>query len=157
MTIKEYIKKYTKAEDKELFFKNSIVVDYVPYRTKIIDCTGIVKATMEQDGIFKMNSPAQFMLFSIKLIQRYTDIEIEESVLESFEELDKENLINMIIAYIPEREINAYNALLKMCNDDYLETNRTITSFIETKFDALQLSLNSLLSAIESQIETEKI
>lgn len=149
MTAKEYVAKFNKATDKELFFKKSITTNYVPYREKISDCNKIVKATTELDGQFKINSPAQFMLLAMTIISRYTNIEIGENIIDDFEELDKENLINMLMTFIPEREMNSYNTLLSMCNDDYIENVRSLTSFFETKFESLKLTGDILFERLQ--------
>ena len=152
MKIDEYIRKYNSAKDKDKFLENSITTQYVPYHEKIADCDRIIRATMETDGIFRINTPVQFMIFMIQLIIRYTDIEQSENMLEMFEKLDELNLINAIIAKIPEREYTSYNTILNMVQDDYMENNRSLLSYIETKVKALGLSLDTLLDVIQKNI-----
>ena len=158
MKIDEYIRKYNSAKDKDKFLADSIMRQYIPYSDKIADCSGIVKASTELDGIFKINTPAQFMMFMIQIITRYTDIEKDENILGMFERLDELNLINAIISKVPEREITSYNTILNMVQDDYMENNRTLLSFFETKIQALGLSLDAVLDAMQKYIpqnETE--
>ena len=143
MKINDFIKKYNAAKDKDKFLTDHIKRDYVPYHEKIADCDGIIKISMERDGIFKINTPAQYMMFMIQIITRYTDIEKDDNPLEFFEKLDELNLIDAIVSKIPEREFNSYNTILNMIQSDYMENNRNIISFFETKFKALGLSVDT--------------
>lgn len=152
MKVDEFIRKYNAAKDKDRFLTDSIKVQYIPYSQKIADCSGVVKASVEMDGIFKINTPAQFMMFTVQVITRYTEIEKDEDVLGLFEKLDELNLINAIISHIPEREFASYNTILNMVQDDYMENNRNIISFIETKVKALGLSLDALLETIQRYV-----
>ena len=92
------------------------------------------------------------MMFVIQIITRYTDLDREEKILEMFEKLDELNLINAIVSKIPEREFTSYNTILNMVQDDYMENNRTLLSFIETKVSALGLSLDAILDAIQKYV-----
>ena len=152
MKIDEFIRKYNSAKDKDKFLEECIKETYIPYHEKIADCTGVINATIEKDGIFKINTPAQFMIFMVQIITRYTDIEKDDDVVGLFEKLDELNLINGIISKIPEREFTSYNTILNMVQDDYMENNRSIISFIETKVKALGLSLDTLSETIQKYV-----
>lgn len=152
MKIDEFIKKYNNAKDKDKFLEECIKKTYIPYSEKIADCSGVINATIEKDGMFKVNTPAQFMIFMVQIITRYTDIEKDDDIVGLFEKLDELNLINGIISKIPEREFTSYNTILNMVQDDYMENNRSIISFIETKVKALGLSLDTLLETIQKYV-----
>lgn len=152
MKVDEFIKKYNSAKDKKDFLNKCIVKQYIPYHKKIADCDAVLKATIESDGMFKINTPAQFMIFTIQIITRYTEIEKEENILDMFEKLDELNLINAIISSIPEREFNSYNTIFSMIQNDYMENNRDIVSFFETKIKAIGLSLDTLLEVIQNYV-----
>ena len=152
MKIDEFIEKYKTSNDGNVFLEKHIKKQYIPYSEKIADCSGIIKATTEFDGVFKINTPAQFMMFAIQIITRYTDIEKDENVLKMFETLDELDLINAIFSKIPEREMTSYNTILHMVLDDYMENNRNIISFIETKIKALDLSFDAILDAIQKYV-----
>lgn len=152
MKVDEFIRKYNSAKDKDKFLTDCIKTQYVPYRIKIADCDGIIKASTGINGVFKINTPAQFMMFTIQVIIRYTEIEKDDDILGLFEKLDELNLINAITSKIPEREFASYNTILNMIQDDYMENNRTLLSFIETKVSALGLSLDAILDAIQKYV-----
>lgn len=152
MKVDEFIRKYNSAKDKDKFLTDCIKTQYVPYRIKIADCDGIVKASTEMNGVFKINTPAQFMMFTIQVITRYTEIEKDDDILGLFEKLDELNLINAITSKIPEREFASYNTILNMIQDDYMENNRTLLSFVDTKIKALGLSLDTILDTIQKYV-----
>ena len=154
MNVNEFIKKYNEANDKNTFLSECIVTKYIPYHEKVADCERIVRATIESDGLFRINTPAQFMIFTVNIISKYTEIEYMD-VLETFEKLDELNLINAIISHIPEREYTTYNTLLNMIQDDYMENNRNIISFIETKIKALGLSIDAILDTVQKYMPQE--
>ena len=151
MKIDEFIRKYNAAKDKDKFITGCIKKTYIPYSEKVADCQRIINATMETGGEFRVNTPAQFMIFTVNIISKYTDIEYE-NVLTTFEKLDELNLINAIISHIPEREYSTYNTLLSMTQDDYMENNRNLISFIETKVKALGLSMDAILDAAQKYV-----
>lgn len=151
MKIDEFIRKYNSAKDKEKFLAGCIKKTYIPYHEKVADCQRIINATMESDGVFRVNTPAQFMIFTVNVISKYADIEYDD-VLTTFEKLDELNLINGIISHIPEREYSTYNTLLSMTQDDYMENNRNFISFIETKVKALGLSMDAILEVIQKYV-----
>ena len=165
MKIDDFIRKYNSAKDKEKYLKESIKKTYIPYHEKVADCERVVRATTiykenESDiEIFRLNTPAQFMIFTMNIISKYTEIEYDET-LDAYEKLDQLNIINTLISYIPERERAAYNTLLNMVQDDYMENNRSLVSFIETKVKALGLSVDAILDAMSKYIpqnETEVV
>ena len=154
MTAEQFINNYNTATDKDKFLYDCITKQYIPYHEKISDCTGIVKATTEKDGCFVINTPAQFMLFSTLFISKYTDIELkEDNILDIFEKLDELDLINKIISNIPEKEYNSYNTIFNMVLNDYMENNRNIMSFIDTKIKAIGLSFDVIFEALQKYVD----
>lgn len=148
MKVDEFIRKYNSAKDKKKYLNECIKRQYIPYSEKVADCQRIINATSEQDKVFRINTPAQYMIFTINMISKYAEIEYENT-LEAFEKLDELNLVNEILSRIPEREYTAYNTLLTMVRDDYIDNNRNIISFIETKMNTLGLSIDSILNTIQ--------
>ena len=150
MNVNTFLKEYNSANDKEKFLKTILSTNYIPYTEKVTDCINIIKTTTEVDGIFKQNTPAQFMVFTTNLICKYTELEYEDNIVEFFEALDRENLINAIYSILPEREVTSYQTILSMCQDDYYNNNRELVSYIETKVAALQMTGDTLIEALNS-------
>ena len=96
MTAEQFINNYNTAADKNKFLSDCITTKYVKYTEKVADCRKIVNITFEimGDKKFCVDSPAQFVIFVMNLIYRYTDIDRSEMVVTDFESLDEINLVN---------------------------------------------------------------
>ena len=150
MKVTEFIEQYNKAKDKDKFLSECIVTQYVPYHEKMTDCEMIILSTTKIDNDFRINSPMRFMLFITTLLSRYTEIGEDEDILTVFETLDENNLIDQIISKIPEKEYTSYNTILNMELDDYMENNRSITSYISNKLKDLEIPLKALTEVINN-------
>ena len=139
MKVNEFIEKYNDAKDKDQFLTECVKGDYVPYHEKMTDCDYIILATTKFDDKFRINSPMRFMLFVTTLLSRYTEIGEDEDILTMFETLDENNLIDLIISKIPEKEYTSYNTILNMELDDYMENNRSLSSILEGLGASLEL------------------
>ena len=152
MTAEQFINNYNAAADKNIFLSDCITTKYVKYTEKVADCRNIVKTTFEimGDKKFCVDSPAQFVIFVMNLIYRYTDIDRSKSVVVDFEFLDEIDLVNKILEKIPERELSSYNTILNMCKDDYISNNRDLASFLETKINSISTFANAILEATDT-------
>lgn len=152
MTAEQFISNYNTAADKNKFLSDCITTKYVKYTEKVADCRKIVNITFEimGDKKFCVDSPAQFVIFVMNLIYRYTDIDRSEMVVTDFESLDEINLVNEILEKIPERELSSYNTILNMCKDDYISNNRDLVSFLETKINSISTFTNAILEATDT-------
>jgi len=151
MKYDEFITKYNVSTDKNKFIKKHIVRTYLPYQDKISEAKEIIKRScyIEIDGkqVFKQNSPAFFMLFMLRVIANYTDIECENDGLIVFNAFSEIGLLETIISAIPQKEYETFNTVLHMCKDDEMENYRSLAGFFDTKVDALGLSFNALAEA----------
>lgn len=155
MRYDEFIKKYSVAADKTKFVGKHIVKTYLPYEQKISEAKEIVKRTCwrEVNGkkIFQQDSPSFFMLFMLRVISNYTDIEFDDGAdaLVAFNALSEAELLETVVLSIPQKEYDTFNTVLQMCKDDEMENYRSLAGFFETKVDALGLTLNALAEATE--------
>ena len=157
MKVDEFIRKYNSAKDKDKFLTNCIKVQYVPYHEKMSDCEMIIISTTKMDNEFKINSPMRFMLFITTLLSRYTEIGEDEDLLTVFETLDENNLVDQIISKIPEKEYAAYNTILNMELDDYMENNRSITAYISNKIKELEIPIKTLMETINNNVPQDAL
>ena len=97
MFVKTY-KAQAKGKDETFqeFIKKHIVNEYVDYLTKDAYCSKIVESSTHiQDGehtIIKVNSTVRYMLFVMRLIELYTDIDInfeDVQFIKQYDELNK--------------------------------------------------------------------
>lgn len=137
MTIETFVATFNANNDKEAVCRERVIKKYVPFLTKVAECTRIVNATMmepDADGnmVYKQKTPMRFLIFSMTLVRLYTDIDFEdESIVESFDDLDEIGAMEYIHAAISPREVKEFNTLLSMTIDDYMENRRTLLSYFD--------------------------
>lgn len=167
MKIKEFVEKYNGFNNdtlKDKFVKEIVKDEYIPYTKKVTICESIVKNTTKRvvsDGkkdkeIFYLDSANRYLLFQMKLIQFYTDLEFSEGIdaIKEFELLDQYGLNDLIIAEIPEREYTNFKVILDMKTDDASINENNFIQYIDTKLDAVRLVFDefgdSILNIINS-------
>ena len=167
MFCKQY-KAQSKGHDKTFmdFLKKHIVVDYVPYIQKDAICAGLIKATCHiKDGdheIIKINSANRYLFFTMKLVQLYTDIDIEEErIVEQYDELKKVGAIDMLVYGIPESkfeciphaEYTEFSTLLNMKLGDFIDNEYNATALLYNIKQSFSLSEEVITSALEKVIK----
>ena len=140
--INDYIeiinKSYNNNDDRDnniqTFIKKHIITDYVDFNRKHQLCEHIIKTTMyDEEGEFHQNSIGRYLSFIPVILKEYTDLElIEETYTEDFSLLDRYDLINLIIKYLPGKEYKDFNMIFDMLIDD-IYANRNIISYIDKK------------------------
>lgn len=166
MLISEFVEKYNEAKQKNAFVNKHIVTNYITYETKISLAKNIVEISMYKDingkKVFVPNTPVRYMLFVQALIDSYTDLEWDKTddgvldVSEDFNDLEKNGLVEIIIAAIGD-DITKFTTVLNMVVDDTIDTNRSIVPFLETKFEAISMLLDTFSQALENSEIKEKI
>ena len=155
MKYDDFIKKYNSSTDKNKFLKKHVTKTYLPYQQKISEAKEIIKRTCYEElngkKVFKQDSPAFFMLFMLRVIANYTDVEFEEGAdaLAAFNALSESGLLEPIVLAIPQKEYDTFNTVLQMCKDDEMENYRSLAGFFDTKVDALIMTMNALAEATE--------
>ena len=146
MNTEQFVKEYNETTDKEKFVKKHILKDkYIPYAEKVAICKRIVNSTSYVKSgeikTYRKNTPGQYMLFVLNVIDLYTDIDIDFT--DAPNEFDKVYPLNVsnIICSVCEAEINTLNTVLKMIEDDLEINERTLVSYIENKISLLETIL----------------
>ena len=159
MTVEKFIEGYKKATDKERFVKKHIIDKYISYQTKIEDCNLIVDRCcyriINNEQEFYRDSILQYFLFIIRLIQRYTDIELSEATISDIDELTEAGCFELIIKSIPEAEYARYKMLLDMIIDDRCGYEESITQFLNNKSKIFSELLTAINEANNGQRITE--
>ena len=146
----------------ETFIKKHIVVSYVPFITKDVYCTSIIKATcyVEEDGrqFVKINSPARYIFCVMRLIDLYTDIEINtKDLVGDYDKLNEVGAITELISGIPDAEYSEFSTILNMKLDDLRENEYSITALLYNFKESLGMSediIEATLQEIKKQAET---
>lgn len=152
MNIKDFVDKFTESPDKEKYIKEHIVLEYLGYLNKVDLCDRVIKASCYKEvmgkQVFYMNTPAQYMLFVMAIIYKYTDIEQGESIVADFDFLDQHGLVDSLIANIQEGEYKTLQALLEMMIGDIMENERSLVSYFDNKMDAMGMTMDALGEAL---------
>lgn len=148
MTINELVNKYTVLNNEELkknLVESIVTVRYVSYEQKcdvckrIVDVTYYTKTKNHNDYEYKklhVDSTANYMLYCLNLVDYYTTVSIDyKKSLEEFNELNKTGLLDMIIAYIPEREIKEFRMILDMIESDVIQNEYETHAFISNQVE----------------------
>lgn len=170
MKIKEFVEKYNGFNNdtlKDKFVKEIVKDEYIPYTKKVTICESIVKNTTKRvvsDGkkdkeIFYLDSANRYLLFQMKLIQFYTDLEFSEGVdaIKEFELLDQYGLNDLIIAEIPEREYTNFKVILDMKTDDASVNENNFIQYIDTKLDAIRFVFDEVGDSILNIINSPEL
>jgi len=159
MTVKEFLKKYEKNKD----ISKYITKKYLPYAEKITFCNRIIDATCytkisDDKKIFKIDTPSRQMLLMLSIIDKYTDIDINwEDALADFDALSESELLGEILKVIPENEVTLCSSLLDMCVDDLMTNTRDLLSWVESKVEASNMVINTILETVMNTDELKPI
>ncbi len=140
--------------------RKHIVTDYVSYEKKITEARKIVDIAdyveVQEKKVYKRNSPNTYYLFILSLITNYTDFEWDKNKegLDIFNLFNKNGIIPLLISLLPENEYEEFDTVLKMVESDEYENYRSFAGFMESKVEAINLTLNTLTEAL-AQIEQQ--
>ena len=164
MTVDNLLEEYNKSVKvkKPYNFKQHITKQYMPYRDKLVLSKGVVDGssyiTVGDKQIYKRDTPNMLFIFTMKLIESYTDLEITaENVLADYDKLMESNVMNQLMTEISESEISILRGMVDMMRDDLECNTRSLVSFLETKTDALQLVMDNLTKTLEDPNLRDKI
>ena len=164
MTVEEFVNEYVDIEEgkeKEFFLEHIDTTLYVPYRSKLNLCTQIVNLTThtetDEETLFWMNTPARALMFKIKLIETYTDIELDYTadILEIYDQLERFDLIDTILSYIDQKELQRFSDILTYVGEDVYENERGIVSFAERIMTSVNNTWNGFPDALV-KVETNE-
>lgn len=154
MNVTELIDKYNESKKKDYDFAQHIMIHYMPYSEKLSVVKGIIDATCYVDvgdkKCYKRDTPNMIFIFTMKLIEKYTDIEITpESVVSDYDALMESGVMHLLMEQIPKGEVSIIQGMMDMMRDDLEVNTRSLVSFLETKTDALQMAFDSLNNVLE--------
>lgn len=152
------------------FLQKHIVTDYIPYLTKDAYCTNIVDVTSHINegnrSIIKINNSMRYMLFTMKLIELYTDIDItfeDGKFINQYDELNKIGAIDMLIGgvpdegveFIPIKEYSEFSTILNMKLDDLRDNEYSVVAMIYNLKNSLSLSEDVISAALKEVAKEE--
>lgn len=168
MTIKNFIEAYknqrfaiTKngTEDRIEWIKKQLEVkNYLPFAEKRELCEMVLGAccTKDENGLMKVDSVQRYILFTISVISRYTNLEFySDTEFDSIDEYDmlcEANVLNIILAVLGD-EYASCNNMLNMMLEDIIANNNTVEAVFGSAFGKLSDSLDNLIGAFADKVE----
>lgn len=142
-------------------YSQRIKTRYLPYEEKcalaksVVDNTSYVEIAGKK--VYKRNTANMLFVFTMQLIEKYTDIEFDkDDVVKAYNQLEEAGLMEPLLKQIPEKETDMLEKMMYMQRDDLEVNTRSLVSFFETKTEAMQIAMNSfekVLNKIEHQAE----
>ena len=152
----EYIKKNIKSEE------------YIPWNTKVALAKNIVRATSyrlektEEDvykptNIIEVDSNNRFVLFVMKLIDTWTNIEVSENIAQDFDSLNRLGVVDIIMnpqnEIIPAKELNEFNTVVESSFSDLLTNAYEGHAFISNQITRITDVANVILQPLAEKLE----
>lgn len=166
ISVDRFLREYSVADKQngsamETFIKKHIVTDYVDYITKNVYCDSIINSTCYvKDGdkkLVKFNSATRYVFFNMKLIELYTDIEINaDDLIGEYDKLNKSGAVHNIIAMIPDFEYSEFRMLLDMKLDDLRDNEYSITALLSNLKESFSL-FEEVINEVLQNPEVQKI
>lgn len=148
ITVDELVKKYNTLNNDDLkqkLIKSIVTTEYLPYELKATICEKIVETSYyikvkdingNEHKKLHVNSITNYMLYCLSLIDYYTTISIDyNESLESFNKLNKTELLDVILNCIPEREIKEFRMILDMVESDLIQNEYEAHAFISSQVE----------------------
>ena len=162
ISVENFIKFYkanSRAKDKtfEDFIKKHIVNDYVPFLEKCVWCDGIINGSCHfKDGeneFIRINSATRYIVFVMRIISLYTDIEIDfenAAFIDQYDQLNRVGAINDLISGIPENEYSEFSTILNMKMDDFRDNEYSVASLLYNFKKSMALTNDIINKALEN-------
>lgn len=144
----------------EYLKKTLEVKDYVSFAEKRELCANVLNACNEKDesGLVKVDSVSRYIIFTISIISRYTNLEFSsgEDEFDSLDEYDmlcQNGLLNPILDVIGG-EYTTCNNILNMMMDDIIANNNTIENVMATILSKLGDSVDDFITVLANKVES---
>lgn len=169
MTIQNFIENYkakrfmvTKngVDERVEWIKNELgVKEYLPFADKRELCKVVLDACCtKEDGLVKVDSVTRYIIFTITVISRYTNLEfssgedVEYDSLDEYDMLCENHLLDIILAVLGD-EYTACNSMLNMMMDDIMTNNNTVEAVLGHALGKVSDSLDNLIGAFAEKVE----
>lgn len=163
VSVKEFVKtiKNRASEDaRRVYIEGTLAVkDYERYEVVCAICDQIIaNSYFTTDGQFKVDSCKKYLLYVSALLNTYTNIKFDENdMLGDFNLLQRYELIDIIINYIPEAQVTMFDSVLNMKSNDIMTNYYEPHAFVKeqlVKFAPLIHGwIESFLGAAEEMIK----
>lgn len=136
------------------------IKDYVPFAEKRELCAKVLNAcnTKTSSGLVKVDSVSRYIIFTISIISKYSNLEFssgKDSELDSLDEYDmlcQTDLLNPILDVVGD-EYATCNNILNMMMEDIVANNNTVENVVGNVLGKLGVSIDNLIDIIAEKVE----
>lgn len=140
--------------------KTLSVKDYLPFAEKRELCAKVLNTCNEKqsNGLVKVDSVSRYILFTISIISKYTDLEFssgEDTEFDSLDEYDmlcQADLLNPILDVIGEEYVTCNN-ILNMMMADIVANHNTIENVVGSILGKLGNSVDNFIDILTEKVE----
>ena len=143
-----------------MYLTNYYIKSYIPFAEKRELCEKVLNAcnTKNDSGLIEVDSVTRYIIFTISIISKYSNLEfssgedVEFDSLDEYDMLCQSGLLNLILGVIGE-EYAACNNMLNMMMDDVISNNNTVENVLGTAFNRLLESIDTVAYALADKID----
>lgn len=144
--------KLLKPEQIQAFLKRELdVKEYLSIKDKKVLVQDIVnECILYDDGVFKFDDIEKYIVFTMKTIAAYTNLELSEDIEEDYDLLCEAKLLESVINTF-KKEYDDVNVLLQM-KCDYILSGNTIEAQLGRFLDGISEKLDGVLNGLADKI-----
>jgi len=136
------------------------IKDYVPFVEKRDLCENVLNICNEKDdnGLVKVDSVSRYIVFTISVISKYTNLEFSSGKDDEFDSLDeydmlcKAGLLDLVLEAIGA-EYAVCNNVLNMMMADIVANNNTVENVIGHALGKIGNSVDGLIDVLSEKVE----
>ena len=144
----------------EYITKELAIKDYVPFAEKRELCERVLNAcnTRKDNGLVETDSITRYIIFTISVLTKYTNLEFSSGKDTEFDSLDEydmlcqNGLLNPILGVIGE-EYASCNNMLNMMMEDIISNNNTVENILGTASNRLLESIDKIVDTLAEKID----
>ena len=107
--------------------------------------------------VFKQNSAAKYMFYSLTVVKLYTDLDVDfKKALEQFEMLNGE-ILDDIMNLVDQRELKEFQMILDFACDDIITNEYELHSFIGKEVERFGNLVGATLAPILQSLDMNKV
>lgn len=169
MKLDTFLKLYNvrkNAEERETLVKEHITNTHVSYtdkcdRAELIARSSYYVKEKDENGVeqkkFHQNSAAKYMLYSLAVVDMFTDIDVDfKNSVEFFEKINGE-ILDYIVLNVNERELNEFRMLLEFACDDLIANEYENHAFFKEQIDRFGKLVSVSIKPLLEDLDIQKI
>lgn len=148
-------KLYNKADKNALqnFIKQTLnIKSYISIKEKKQLVEDIVSETIiYENGLLKFNGIDQYIVYAMKCIEAYTDLELSNDIEDDYDELSKTGLLEAITSTFAEEYKTVLTLLQMQC--DYILMDNSISSKVGVFLTRLSSIIDKLANSLTNSVD----